>query len=406
MGVCAGGALMAHDFSTLIDRTAQGSAKWAAMRRANPEVPVGIPPFSVADLDLPQAPEIVAGLREFLADAVLGYTEPTPACTRALIDWMTRRHDWRIAPDSIVWTNGVVPALCTAVRALTPAGAGVIVQPPVYYPFYSAIERNGRRVVRNPLLLQDGRYRMDLEGLRRLAADPANTMLILCSPHNPVGRVWTHDELRAVAAIAVEHELIVVSDEIHCDLVLPGHRHTTLASLGQEIARRSIVCTAPSKTFNLAGLCTSHIVISDAALRGRFRAELESQGQFFVSAPGLKACELAYTHGQEWLDGLLRLIASNQALLREFLRERLPTMGVLPLEGTYLQWLDFRKLGMSAAALKRAHQDEAVVFFAEGTTFGAEGAGFARMNIAAPRAALLAALERLALCHGPGGPAA
>lgn len=404
MGVCNGGALMAigtprHDFTTLVDRSAQGSAKWAAMHRANPHVPVGIPPFSVADLDVPQAPEIIAGLQEFLATAVLGYTEPGTACVQALIGWMARRHGWVVAPESIVWTNGVVPALNTAVRALTAVGDGVIVQPPVYYPFYGAIERNGRRVVRNPLALEDGRYRIDLPGLRRLAADPANKMLILCSPHNPVGRVWIADELRALSEIVIEHDLIVVSDEIHCDLVLPGHRHTPIATLGPDIARRSIVCTAPSKTFNLAGLCTSHIVIDDAALRARFCAELETQGQHFVSAPGLKACELAYTQGSAWLDGLLRLVAHNHTMLREFVAAHLPEVHVFALEGTYLQWLDLRGLGKSAAELKRAHQSEALVFFSEGTSFGAEGAGFARMNIAVPSAPLLAALERLAQCH-------
>lgn len=388
-----------HDFATLVERTAQGSAKWLAMRLANPDVPPEIPPFSVADLDMPMATEIISGLKQYLDTAVLGYTEPTPACTQAVVDWFLQRHQWRIAPEWIVWTSGVVPALGTAIRALTRTGDGVIVQPPVYYPFYSAIGRNGRRIVRNPLRIADGRYRMDFSNLRRLAAEPGNTMLLLCSPHNPVGRVWTHEELREVADIAIEHDLIVVSDEIHCDLVLPGHHHTPIGTIGQDIAARSIVCAAPSKTFNLAGLCTSHVFIADARLRKRFQDALHAQGQFFLPAPGLKACELAYTCGKGWLDGLLGLITRNHALVRDFLGVHLPQVRAFELQGTYLQWLDFRAMGKSPAALKRLHENTAMVFFSDGEAFDEEGAGFARMNIATPTAVLEAALHRLARCH-------
>ena len=384
-----------YDFETVIDRTALGSAKWAAMHRANPSVPAGIPPFSVADLDLPNAPEIMQGLKSFLDEAVLGYTLATPAYTHAVIDWMQRRHGWTLDPEWIVQTSGVVPALATAIRAFSQPGEGVIVQPPVYYPFYSVIENNERRVVRNPLRLDGGHYRMDFVALRKLAADPANTMLLLCSPHNPVGRVWTAEELSELAKIVLEHDLILVSDDIHFDLVLPGHRHTVISTLGPEIARRSLICTAPSKTFNLAGMSTSNIVIEDADLRARFSRELEAQGFFFLTTLGYKACELAYTRGEAWLDGLLALIAHNHAQVKTFMARHLPEVTVLELQGTYLQWLDLRALGKSAAELKTIHQHEALVFFDEGTVFGDEGAGFARMNLATPSAAVAAALERL-----------
>ena len=392
--------MTAHDFTTLVDRSGMASAKWDLMRQANPHVPAGIPPFSVADLDLPHPPEIIDGLKDFLDHAVLGYTMPSADFTAAVIDWMARRHDWTVQADWLVQTQGVVPALHLAVRAFSEPGDGVIVQTPAYYPFFQAIERNHRRVVRNPLRFDDGRARIDFEGLRAAAADPRNRMLIFCSPHNPTGRVWTRAELEQIAEIVLANDLILVSDEIHFDLVLPGHRHTVMATLGDELAHRTLVCTAPSKTFNLAGLCTSNIVIPDADLRTRFVAELDATGAFFLTAPGYKACELAYTRGEAWLDGLLALIERNRALLASFMAEHLPDVDVFDLEGTYLQWLDFRPLGRSAEELQRIHEQEALVFFDEGTMFGPEGAGFERMNIATPTAALEAALQRLARSHG------
>lgn len=390
-----------YDFENVIDRSRQSSAKWDAMRDANPAVPAGIPPFSVADIDLRMAPEIVEGLKAHLDDMVLGYTAPPPAFTRAVVDWMQRRHDWCIDPGWIVHSPGVVPAFFNAIRAFTQPGDGVIVQTPAYYPFYMAIERNQRRVVRNPLVLQDGHFRMDLDGLRRLAAEPRNKVLLFCSPHNPTGRVWTPEELRAVADIALANDVLLVSDEIHFDLILPGHRHTVMATLGDAIADHCIVCTAPSKTFNLAGMQTSNIVIRNPDLRARFVAELEATGFMFLNALGYKTCELAYTRGEAWLGGLLELIAHNHAVVRKFMAKRLPAVKVFDLEGTYLQWMDFRALGKSAAELKAANEQQALVFFDEGTLFGPEGAGFERMNLATSTAALEAALERLARCYGP-----
>lgn len=388
-----------HDFTTLVDRTAQASVKWHDMHQANPAVPAGIPPFSVADLDLPMAPEIRDGLKGFLDDAVLGYTMAPAAFTQAVVDWMQRRHGWKIAPEWIVQSPGVVPAFHLAIRALTAADDGVIVQTPAYYPFYHAIERNGRRVIRNPLVLRDGHFRIDFDHLRAIAADPANKLLLFCSPHNPTGRVWTPDELRQLADIVLANDLILISDEIHSDLVLPGHWHTVIATLGADIAQRSIVCTAPSKTFNLAGMATSNIVIENTALRARFVAELRATGFFFLTTLGYKACELAYTRGEAWLEGLLRLVQHNHEVVKNFMAQRMPAVTVFELQGTYLQWLDFRALGITADELKRIHEQHALVFFDEGTVFGPEGAGFERMNLATPTAAVEAALQRLARAH-------
>lgn len=393
-------AMPSYDFTTVIDRSHLASAKWAAMRRANPDVPKGIPPFSVADLDLPNAPEIIEGLKDFLDEAVLGYTMPPASFVQAVVGWMQRRHGWTVDPEWIVQSPGVVPAFHLAIRAFTEPGDGVIIQTPAYYPFYNAIARNGRKLARNPLVVRGGGYRVDFDGLRRLAADPANKILLFCSPHNPTGRVWTRDELLELADIVLTNDLVLVSDEIHADLVLPGHRHTVVSTLGEAIARRSIVCTAPSKTFNLAGMATSNIMIKDAALRARFEAELEAIGFFFLTTLGYKACELAYDKGEAWLEGLLALVAHNHRLVKAFMAERLPEVTVFDLEGTYLQWMDFRGLGKSAQDLRALHEQQALVFFDEGTIFGEEGAGFERMNLATPTAALDAALERLARCHG------
>lgn len=388
-----------YDFTTVVDRGPLSAEKWAIMRRANPDVPAGIPPFSVADLDMKNAPEIIAGLRAYLEDAVLGYTATPAAFTAAVVGWMQRRHGWRVEPEWIVQSNGVVPAFFNAVRAFTEPGDGVIIQTPSYYPFYMAIERNHRRLVRNPLVLCDGHFRIDFDALERLAAEPKTKLLLFCSPHNPTSRVWTRHELQRVADIVLAHGLILVSDEIHFDLVMPGYQHTVMAMMGADIASRCVVCTAPSKTFNLAGMQASNIIIPDTALRERFAEELASTGFFSLNILGYKACELAYSRGEAWLSGLLELVHHNHLLVKQFMAEHLPRVTVFDLEGTYLQWMDFRALGKSAGELKRINEREALVFFDEGAMFGEDGAGFERMNLATPTAAVQAALERLVRCY-------
>lgn len=388
-----------YDFTTLVDRSGLSAEKWAAMYEANPAVPAGIPPFSMADLDLKNTPEIVRGLQSFLDEAVLGYTRPPASYTQAVVDWMRRRHAWSVDPEWIVHTNGVVPAFCHAIRACSAPGDGVIIQTPAYYPFYMAIERNHRRLVRNPLVLRDGHFGIDFAQLEQAAADPRNKLLLFCSPHNPTGRVWTREELRRVAEIVLKHDLVLVSDEIHFDLVMPGYRHTVMSTLSEDIAQRTLVCTAPSKSFNLAGMGISNIVIPDAGLRARFVAELEASGLLFFTTLGYQACELAYRKGEPWLDGLLGLIHRNHKLVKRFMAEHLPGVTVFDLEGTYLQWMDFRCFGKSAEELRVIHEQQALVFFDEGAVFGEEGAGFERMNLAAPTAAVQQALQRLARCY-------
>lgn len=387
----------AYDFTTLVDRTAMGSSKWTVMHAAAPggAAGEGIAPFSVADLDLPNAPEITDGLIEALQGGlVLGYTVTTPEYVEAVTGWFARRHGWTVDPEWIVLSPGIIPAFSLAIRALTASGDGVIVQTPGYYPFFDAIALNDRRVVRNPLVQHEGRFRIDFEELERQARDPRTTMLLFCSPHNPTGRVWEEGELAEVARIVVDNDLVLVSDEIHCDLALPGHRHTVAASLGEDIAQRALVLTSPSKSFNIAGMATSNVIIPSAALRERFARELLATGHQNPNILGALACQLAYTRGEAWLDALIELIAHNQQVVRDFCAERLPQVIVADLEGTYLQWLDLRGLGLSAEELARRNI-EAGLFFDEGGIFGPEGEGFERLVIACPTDTLLAGLERM-----------
>lgn len=388
-----------YDFDTLVDRTHLHSSKWNMMLAANPRVPAGISPLSVADMDMPTAPEIVAGLKQYLDEAVLGYTVAPESYYQAIVDWMARRHDWDIQAEWIVESNGVVPAIFNAVRAFSDEGDGVIVQTPAYYPFYMAIEANGRQVKRNPLLLEDDRYVINFDELEQLAADPKNKILMFCSPHNPTGRVWTPGELERVAAIVLEHDLILISDEIHFDLIMPGYRHTVMSTISAAIAARTVVCTAPSKTFNLAGLQNSNIIIADPQLREHFIDTRVSTGFHRLPALGYRACEVAYTQCESWLDELLQLVWNNHQLVRRFIRTHIPEITAFKLEGTYLQWLDFRGLGKTPEELQRIHEQQAFLYFDEGGMFGPEGAGFERINLGAPRHVIEAAMERLAVAY-------
>lgn len=388
-----------YDFKTVVNRRGTGSYKWMQMYEANPDVPPDIQPFSVADMDFKLAPEIADGLKACLDTVVLGYTQAPPSFTEAVIGWMQRRHRWNVKEEDIVLSPGVVPAIFDAVRAFTEPGDGVIIQTPAYYPFYMAIEKNERQLVRNPLVLRGEHYEIDFDQLAEQAANKSNKLLIFCSPHNPTGRVWTRDELQRVADIVLENDLVLFSDEIHFDLVMPGHAHTVMATVGAEIANRTIVATAPSKTFNLAGMATSSLMIHNEELREQFQAAQEKNGFMFLNTLGYKACELAYNKGEPWLKELLELIQTNHELVRAFMQRELPAVRVFDLEGTYLQWMDFRGLGKTADELQELNEKKALVFFDEGAMFGPEGEGFERLHLASPTASIEAALERLAACY-------
>ncbi|MDY0404197.1 MalY/PatB family protein [Virgibacillus sp. 179-BFC.A HS] len=386
---------MKYDFTTRVNRKNTGAAKWEQMYQWNPNVSEGVIPLSVADMELKNPPEVIDGLKDFLGDAVLGYTGSYPAFEQAVVNWQKKRHNWDIKKEWIVNTQGVVSAFYAAIRAFTKKDDGVIIFRPVYYPFAAAIEDNQRTEVNVPLLKHDGDYTIDFEGFEKAAADPNNKILIFCSPHNPVGRVWTKDELEKLAEIAVKHDLYVVSDEIWYDLVMPGYEHTVLATVNEKLNDKLITCTAPSKTFNLAGLLTSNTIISNDDLREKFNQALAVVRANMVGVLGYKACELAYTKSEAWLDELLQLIDTNQRLVHDYFEENFPEIKAPLIQGTYLQWVDFNALGMTDEELENFMHMEAEFFTDEGYIFGKEGSGFERINLALPTDALEEALNRL-----------
>lgn len=386
---------MKYDFETLVNRYNVGSFKYEQMLGWNPNVSHDVVPFSVADMELKNAPEIVEGLKNYIDTNILGYTQPTESYLNAVCGWMKKRHNWDIKPEWIIGSAGVVGAFYSAIKALSGPGDGVIIMTPTYYPFYSAIELNGRKVVKNPLINTGDTYVIDYEDLEKKAKDPVNKILLFSSPHNPVGRVWKKEELEKIAEICLRNDVLIISDEIHFDLIMPKYEHTVFAKISEEVANNLIVCTAPSKTFNLAGMQTSNIIIQNKKIRELYFNEVSSNGFFVLNILGYKACEIAYTECEEWLNQLIELVYHNHLELKKYIEENIPKIKVYDLEGTYLQWMDFNALEMDKYELERLMHMEAKVFFDEGYVFGEEGNGFERMNIACPTEIMMAALERL-----------
>lgn len=352
-------------------------------------------PLWVADMDFKAPAAVIEALEARARHGIFGYCTPDDGFYEAIIDWMARRYGRSVERDWIVHTPGVVNALAQMVQAYTEPGDKVLLQPPVYHPFYHVIENNGRVVARSPLKRSGTRYEMDFEDLARTAADPAVKMAFLCSPHNPVGRVWEPWELERFGRICMDNDVLVIADEIHCDLILNGHTFTSYATIDEAFAARSIVCTAPSKTFNLAGLQLSNIIVPDAALRGRMREVMTRNSLSGPNAFGIVANEAAYRHGESWLAALLVYIEGNFNFLAGTIAEHMPQLQVTPLEGTYLAWVDFGALGLTPAERKRLLMEEAKVWLNSGEIFGPEGADFERINIACTRATLEQALQRI-----------
>ena len=387
---------MKYDFETVLDRYDNGSVKWNLMKKKKPQVERGIVPFSIADMEFKNPPEIVEALKDCLDQGVLGYQTAEPSWYEAVTGWPRRRYGWETRTEWFYTTPGIVNALYHGVAAFTEEEDGVIVMPPVYYPFYKAVEENGRRMVRCPLIEGENlHYSIDCEKLEELASKPENRLLILCNPHNPVGRVWTREELMEVSRICLKHQVFVISDEIHCDLIMPGNTFTSFASLSEETEKNTMTCMAPSKTFNLAGLQASCVIIPDQERRRRLKAQMAKvsfEGR--VNALGYKAMEAAYTKCDAWLDEAIQVIWENHRTLKQFMEERLPEIRTAKLQGTYLQWRDLRALGWTPERQEEI-MTEADLFFDEGILFGPEGKGFERMNLACPKSVLLDALSRL-----------
>ena len=384
-----------YDFETLLSRKGQGSFKWEAMYREVPNLSDDIVPFSVADMELKIAPEIREGLKKYIDEAILGYTGATDKYYEAVISWMKRRHNFDIQKEWIVTSSGVVSALFDSVKAFTEKEDGVIVFTPVYYPFYSAIKLNGRKIVECPLVENEGKYAIDFESFEKLAKEEKNTLLILCSPHNPVGRVWSKEELKKIGEIALENNLKIVSDEIHFDILMEGEKHTVLQTLSEELSEITVTCTAPTKTFNLAGIGISNIIIKNEKMRKKFINEQGRSSAHVFAALGYRACILAYTQAEEWFEEFLQLINKNQKTVNRFFEEKFTKLKAPLIQGTYLQWIDFRALGLRGEELKKFMNGKAQLFFSEGYTFGKNGDGFERMNLAVPTHILEKGLERL-----------
>jgi len=383
---------MRYDFDAVIDRRNTGSLKWDYPERALGHKDVI--PMWVADMDFPAPRQVIDAIRARAEHGAYGYPLTPPSYWAAIQSWMKTRHNWEVKKEWLSKSPGVVPALSLCVTAFTHPGDKIVVQTPVYYPFFAAIKHNGRRIVRNPLRTENGRWVMDFDDLER-KIDPRTRLLILCSPHNPVGRVWRREELNRLAEICAARDVLIVADEIHADLVYTGYKHFPLASLSEEVAKRTITLTAPSKTFNTAGLTTSVVISSNPRLLNLFNTEAANAGLTMGNIFGIVALEAAYAHGAEWLDQLLPYLEENVNAAQRFFEARVPRIKFTRPEGTYLALLDCRGLGLEQKALNDFFLRKAGVYFDEGTLFGDELAGFERINLAAPRAVLVQALERI-----------
>ncbi len=378
------------DFDHEIDREGSNSVKYdgrqAMFGKSN------VIPAWVADMDFAAPPAVTQALTERAAHPIYGYTVFPDSLYEALIDWMQRRHGWTLHRDWILMCPGVVPSLNAAVMAFTQPGESIIIQPPVYFPFFSAATQTGRKLIQNPLHLENGRYTIDFDHLERCAQDAH--LLLLCSPHNPVGRVWQPAELERLLEIAANHKLIIFSDEIHADLIYPGNRHQTLGAFTEHTAN-IITAVAPSKTFNIPGLNLSALIVPDQSTRNTITRVFNTLHVSASNPFSIAAFEAAYREGEAWLEALLLYLRDTRDLVEAFLAEHLPEIKAIKAEGTYLLWLDCRAMNMTDAQLKQFFIHQAGVGLNPGTQFGAEGSGFMRLNIGAPRRTVLQVLERI-----------
>ena len=381
------------DFDRIINRKNTDCLKYDFAERRG--MPKDVLPLWVADMDFETSSYVEDALVERAKEGIFGYSEVQTPYFEIVRDWMKKHHDWDVQEKWLIKTPGIVMALAMAVKAYTKPGEGVLLQLPVYYPFSEVIKDNGRNVVSNTLYLgEDNRYHIDFEDFERKIIEENIKLFFLCNPHNPVGRVWSKQELTQIGDICVKHGVIVVSDEIHQDFVFKG-KHTVFASLKKEYEDISITCTSPSKTFNLAGLMMSNIFIANRELRHNFRRELDAAGISQLGIMGLVACEAAYKNGEVWYQAMLSYVKENIAFTKEFVEKNLPGVTMIDLEGTYLVWLDFRKTGLSVDELEHRVIHKAKLWLDSGKIFGKAGEGFQRINVACPRATLTEALERI-----------
>lgn len=375
------------DFDTPVDRRGSGSYKWDSASQQD------VIPLWVADMDFPTAPVIIDALRRRVDHGVFGYVKVSDDYYDALISWNRHRHGWTINRDMVIYTSGVVPAVSAIIKALTRPGDGVIVNTPAYNCFFSSIRNNRCTIVENSLIRVDSgdsfTYRIDLDSLEEACADPANKVMILCNPHNPTGRIWTRGELEEIAGICHRHGVTVISDEIHCELTLPGREYTPYATVDPD----AVICCSPSKAFNIAGLQIANIVAPSEPVRAVIDRAINDNEVCDVNPFGVTALIAAYNHGAPWLDELRDYISGNYAMLLDFFATELPSLKVCSLESTYLAWVDITALGISSEKLEEHALETERVWVNAGSMYGSEG--YIRINMACPRSRLLEGLRRL-----------
>lgn len=377
-----------YNFDELVERRGTGAVKWDA-------VPEGTLPLWVADMDFAAPPVVLDALKRRVEHPVFGYTRVGSNYLDAFVAWQKERNGWELRPSDIITAPSVMPAIRFAIDAFTRRGDRVIVQPPVYFPFYRVVEGRGRILARNQLEEVDDTYRFDLDGLERLCSEGA-AMLILCSPHNPVARVWREDELSQIARICARHKVIVVSDEIHSDIIMPGNRFVPFIPAAKSAGCRALALQSPSKTFNIAGLASCTVIPSDEETGKQFRGTLLAGNLELPNLLSMVAAEAAYAAAAEWLDQLIGYLDENFRFLRQYAEEKIPGVRAFPLQGTYIAWLDFRATGLSDDDLDARLKREARVRLNEGRQFGDGGSGFQRLNFACPRSLLEDGLARVA----------
>ena len=380
---------MKYDFDEIIPRRGTNSYKWDSAGDAD------ILPMWVADMDFRTAPPVVEALRKRVEHGIFGYVRVPDAYYAAVTNWFARRHDWQIEKEWIIYTTGVVPALSAVIKALTVPGDKVMVQTPVYNCFFSSIRNNGCGMIANPLIYRNGTYQIDFADLEQKAADPNVKVLLLCNPHNPAGRVWTKQELTRIGDICIRNNVWVVADEIHCELVFPGHTYIPFASISQEFLVHSVTCTSPSKAFNLAGLQIANIISADTDIRTKIDKAININEVCDVNPFGVEALMAAYNDGEEWLEELKQYLFANYNYLRVYFEEYLPEFPVATLEGTYLVWADCSVLNQSSDETVKTLLEKEKLWVNEGSLYGEAGEGFIRINIACPRQQLIEGLNRL-----------
>ena len=384
---------MKYDFSQVIERNNTLSIKYDFAKER--KKPSDLLSLWVADMDFPVAQEIKDALIERCNHGIFGYSEVKTPYYEVIAKWYQEKFNWSTKKQWLVKTPGVVAAIANAIRAFTNIGDAVLIQKPVYYPFFLTIEDNQRKVVNNSLVYKNGRYEMDFVDFEEKIISHKVKLFVLCSPHNPVGRVWNKEELLKIGDICLKHKVIVVADEIHADFVYQGHQHQVFANLKTDYQEITVTCTAPSKTFNIAGLQVSNIFIANENLRKKFKQEMKKTANADINVMGLIACQAAYSQGEDWLRQVKIYIAENLEYVKTFLRDNLPQVKLVEPEGTYLLWLDFRELNLTEEELEDLIINKAKLWLDGGTMFGAEGVGFQRINIACPQKILIQAFTQL-----------